>query len=48
MTDGDLTDADREGELGWLLPRLIAGAFLLLTVGLVLDAIDVRPGRLRR
>lgn len=46
MTDDGLTDEDREGELGWLLLKLVAGAFLLLNVGLILDGIGVRGGGL--
>lgn len=41
-----LTDEDREGELGWRLLKVLVGAFLLLTVGLILDSVGVPGGAL--
>jgi peptidoglycan/LPS O-acetylase OafA/YrhL len=35
--------AERQGEYGWRLMQFLGGAFLLLVVGLVLDAVGV-PG----
>lgn len=46
MTDDGLTDEDREGELGWRLLKVLASAFLLLTVGLILDGVGVPGGAL--
>ncbi|MGK2936929.1 MAG: hypothetical protein ACSLFR_03855 [Solirubrobacteraceae bacterium] len=46
MRDEPLSDEDREGALGWLLLKLVAAAFLLLTVGLILDGVGAPGGAL--
>lgn len=44
MRDEPLSDEDREGELGWRLLKLVAGAFVLLIAGLVLEGVGVPGG----
>ncbi|MFA9269373.1 MAG: hypothetical protein ACEQSX_01255 [Baekduiaceae bacterium] len=46
MTDHGLSEKDREGELGWRLLKVLAGAFVLLTVGLILDGVGATGGAL--